>query len=221
MTFGVPYNLSVSRPGRFLRLPCLGLLIWFQHKQGVKMKGREGEGQFLHLPLSLTLSFVNSPLAPLTFPFTNCEGSVLTLLYISPPSLKNPFSDSNCPFVCDIFCRDLTDTERSLVFLSYYTKVFDAHSCHICIIDSCRWNDFKAQGTRHSAYDSGMRSDSLRAWEKLRLNSVLNRIPSVSSFRGKAASHGCLSPSSLLSLPSNTALKTETLNYTQNHSRHL
>lgn len=87
-----------------LGLPCLGLLVWFQHKQRVKMKGIEGEGQLLHLPLSLTLS---SPLAPLGFPFPNCEGSVLTLLYLCPPSLKNPLSDSNCPFVCDIFCRDL------------------------------------------------------------------------------------------------------------------
>lgn len=71
------------------------------------MKGREGEGATSPFALTPHTAFVSSSLAPLGFPFTNCEGAVLTLLYLCPSSPKNPLSDSNCPFVCDIFCRDL------------------------------------------------------------------------------------------------------------------
>lgn len=68
------------------------------------------------------------------------------------------------------------------------------------------------QGWEVTPYEHGKNWGLIQYWTESLLYPLLE---------GRAASHGCLSPSSLLSLPSNTALKTETLNYTQNHSRHL
>lgn len=95
-----------------LGLSFCGSLSWdFWYKSSTgrrwRWKVERERGQPPHVPSPLTLSFVSSSLAPLGYPFTNCEGAVLTLLYLCPSSPKNPLSDSNCPFVCDIFCRDL------------------------------------------------------------------------------------------------------------------